>query len=75
MKQNTQNRTYITIKIHKRNTKNFFKFIYYTDIIYKMYKDKLQNCSCNHFHCIGTYRQVEKNRLTKNRGGNNGREK
>ena len=36
-----------------------------------MYKDKLQNCSCNQFHYIGTYKQVEKNSMTKNRGGNN----
>ena len=40
-----------------------------------MYKDKLQNCSCNQFHYIGTYKQVEKNSMTKNRGGNNGSEK
>ena len=40
-----------------------------------MYKDKLQNCSCNQFHFIGTYKQVEKNSsMTKNRGGNNGSE-
>jgi len=49
--------------------------IYYTDRIYKVYKDKLQNCSCNQFHCIGTYKQMEKNSMTKNRGGNNGSEK
>ena len=53
----------------------FFKLIYYTDNIYKVYKDKLQNCSCNQFHYIGTYKQVEKNSMTKNRGGNNGSEK
>ena len=35
-----------------------------------MYKHKLQNCSCNQFHYIGTYKQVEKNSMTKNRGGN-----
>jgi hypothetical protein len=40
-----------------------------------MYKDKLQNCSCNQFHYIGTYKQVEKNSITKNRGGNDGSEK
>ena len=40
-----------------------------------MYKDKLQNCSCNQFHYIGTYKQVEKNSMTKNRGGNDGSEK
>ena len=39
-----------------------------------MYKDKLQNCSCNQFHYIGTYKQVETNSMTKNRGGNNGSE-
>jgi len=49
--------------------------IYYTDGIYKMYKDKLQNCSCNQFHYISTYKQVETNNMTKNRGGNNGGEK
>jgi len=49
--------------------------IYYTDNIYKVYKDKLQNCSCNQFRYIGTYKQVEKNSMTKNRGGNNGSEK
>ena len=40
-----------------------------------MYKDKLQNCSCNQFHYIGICKQVEKNSMTKNRGGNNGIEK
>ena len=40
-----------------------------------MYKDKLQNCSCNQFHFIGTYKQVEKDSMTKNRGGNNGSKK
>ena len=40
-----------------------------------VYKDKLQNCSCNQFHYIGTYKQVEKNCMAKNRGGNNGSEK
>ena len=40
-----------------------------------MYKDKLQNCSCNQFHYIGTYKQVETNSMTKNRGENNGSEK
>ena len=39
-----------------------------------MYKDKLQNCSCNQFHYISTYKQVETNSMTKNRGGNNGSE-
>ena len=53
----------------------FFNLIYCTDSIYKMYKDKLQNCSCNQFHYICTYKQVEKNSMTKNRGGNNGSEK
>ena len=53
----------------------FLKLIYYTDNIYNVYKDKLQNCSCNQFHYIGTYKQVEKNSMTKNRGGNNGKEK
>ena len=53
----------------------FFKSIYYTDNIYKVYKDKLQNCSCNQFHYIGTYKQGEKNSMTKNRSGNNGSEK
>jgi hypothetical protein len=53
----------------------FFKLLYYTDNIYKVYKDKLKNCSCNQFHFIGTYKQVEKNSMTKNRGGNNGSEK
>ena len=27
----------------------FFEELYYTDSIYKVYKDKLQNCSCNQF--------------------------
>jgi len=40
-----------------------------------MYKDKLQNCSCNQFHNISTYKQVETNSMTMNRGGNNGSEK
>ena len=40
-----------------------------------MHKDKLQNCSCNQFHYIGTYKQVETNSMTKNRGGHNGSEK
>ena len=39
------------------------------------YKDKLQNCSCNQFHYIGTYKQVEKDSMTRNRGGNNGSDK
>ena len=53
----------------------FLKLIYYTHNIYKVYKDKLQNCSCNQFHFTGTYKQVEKNIMTKNRGGNDGSEK
>jgi len=36
-----------------------------------MYNDKLQNCSCNQFHCIGTCNQVE----TNNRGGDKDIEK
>ena len=40
-----------------------------------MYKDKLQNCSCNQFHYISTYKQVETNSMTKNRGGKHGSEK
>jgi hypothetical protein len=40
-----------------------------------MCKDKLQNCSCNQFHNISTYKQVETNSMTKSRGGNNGSEK
>ena len=48
----------------------FLKLIYYTDSRYKVYKDKLQNCSCNRFHCIGTSNQVETNNMTNNRGGN-----
>jgi len=52
-----------------------FFFIYYTDSLYKMYKDKVQNCSCNQFHYISTYKQVETNSITMNRGGNNGSEK
>jgi hypothetical protein len=40
-----------------------------------VYKDKLQNCSCNQFHYTGTYKQAETNSMTKNRGGNNGSEK
>ena len=57
------------------NSVYFLKLIYYTDNTYKMYKDKLQNCSYNQFHYKGTYKQVEKNSITKNRGGNNGSEK
>ena len=49
--------------------------IYYTDTRYKVYEDKLQNCSCNQFHCIGTCNRVETNSMTKNRGGNKGSEK
>jgi hypothetical protein len=45
------------------------------DSLYKVYKDKLHNCSCNQFHYIGTYKQVETNSMTKNGGGNNGSEK
>ena len=33
-----------------------------THNICKVYKDKLQNCSCNQFHYIGTYKQVGKNK-------------
>ena len=40
-----------------------------------MYKDKLQNCSCNQFHYIGTCNQVETNSMTMNIAGNNGSEK
>jgi len=53
----------------------FIVFINYTDSLYRVYKHKLQNRSCNQFHYIGTYKQVEKNSMTKNRGGNNGSEK
>jgi hypothetical protein len=53
----------------------FLKLICYTVSRYKVYKDKLQNCSCTQFHYIGTYKQVEKNSMTNNRGGNNGSEK
>jgi hypothetical protein len=52
----------------------FFKLIYYTDSRYKVYKDNLQNCCCNQFHCIGTCKQVETNSMTNNRGGNKGSE-
>ena len=55
------------------NLRNFLTD--YTDNIYRVYKDKLQSCSCNQFHYTGTYKQVEKNSITKNRGGNNGNEK
>ena len=44
-------------------------------ILYRVYKDKLQNCSCNQFHFIGTYKQMEENSMAKNRGGDNGSEK
>jgi len=40
-----------------------------------MYEDKLQNCSWNQFHYIGTYKQVEKNCMSMKRGENNGSEK
>ena len=53
----------------------FFNWFFYTDSIYSVYKDKLQNCSCNQFHYIGTYKQVESSSMTKNRVGNNGSEK
>jgi len=49
---------------HFPTLKSFFKLIYYTDSRYKVYKDKLQNCSCNQFHCIGTCNQVETNSMT-----------
>ena len=49
--------------------------IYYTVSRYKEYKDKLQNCSCYQFHCIGTCNQVETISMTNNRGGNKGSEK
>jgi len=52
----------------------FFKLINYTDSLYKTYKDKLQNCSCNQFHYIGTYNQVETNSMIMKRGENNGSE-
>ena len=61
-------------KPFRNNLCIFLKLIYYTDSIYKVYKNKLQNCSCNQFHYIGTYKQVEKNSMTKNRGGNDGSE-
>jgi len=64
-----------SVSRHKAIEAFFFKLIYYTDSVYKMYKDKLQNCSCNQFHYISTYKQVETNSMTKNRGGNNGSEK
>jgi len=63
------------VSIEIQHTTFFFKLIYYTDSIYKMYKDKLQNCFCNQFHNISTYKQVETNSMTRNRGGNNGSEK
>ena len=53
----------------------FFKLIYYTDSIYKVYNDKLRNCFCKQFHYVGTYKQAETNSMTNNRGGNNGSEK
>ena len=40
-----------------------------------MYKDKLQNCSCNQFPCIGTCNRAETHSMTNNRGGNKGSEK
>ena len=39
-----------------------------------MYKDKLQNCSCNQFHNQSTYKQVETNSMTMKIGENNGSE-
>ena len=36
--------------------------------IYKVYRDKLQNCSCNQFHYVGTHKQVKTNSMTKNIG-------
>ena len=62
-------------KEHTQTVLRVFLLVYYTDSIYKVYKDKLQNCSCNQFHYIGTYKQAEKNSMTKNRGGNDGSEK
>jgi len=47
---------FILIAYHARTQPDFFKLIYYTDNIYKVYKDKLQNRSCNQFHYIGTYK-------------------
>ena len=53
----------------------FLKSIYYTDNIYKVYKISYKNCSCNQFRYVGTYKQVEKNSMAKNGGGNDGSEK
>ena len=53
----------------------FFFKLDFLHILYKMYKDKLQNCSSDQFHYIGTYKQVETNSMTMNTGGNNGSEK
>jgi hypothetical protein len=53
----------------------FLKLIYYTDTRHKVYKDKLQNCFCNQFHCLGTCNRVETNSMTNNRGGNKRSEK
>ena len=66
------------IKIRKVTSCWFFLFTLNYDArstTHQMYKDKLQNCSCNQFHYICTYKQVEKNSITKNRGGNKGSEK
>jgi hypothetical protein len=66
---------HVTVTPEANRIAVFFYLIYYTDSIYKVYKNKLQNCSCNQFHYIGTYKQVERNSMTKNRGGNDGSEK
>ena len=68
-------RHHCSVHLCSAETLFFFKLIYYTDNIYKVYKDELENCSCNQFHHIGAYKQVEKNSTTKNGGGNNGSEK
>jgi len=53
----------------------FFKEIYYTESIYKVYKDKLQNCSCNHSINMYLIEQVEMNSMDINIGVNSGSEK
>ena len=68
-------RTVLRPDLYLHPPESFFLNWFITHNIYKMYKDKLQNCSCNQFHYISTYKEVKTNSMTKNRGGNNGSEK
>ena len=69
----------VTICTLRTNIQKFFPFckeLYCTDSIYRVYKDKLQNCSSK-IICINIYTvvQVELNNMYINIGANNGSEK